>query len=634
MNCPAPSKGSGQGICKGSDCTIRCADGLTLCGDECVSLQDDGTHCGNCTTACEGGLVCAAGKCGTTCPDGKSACGASCADLNGDVNHCGSCDKVCVGPASSGAAACTDGKCSIKCDGTLSECEGACVDTKTDLENCGKCGAACAGTCDSGICCPKGQNACNDKCVDLKGDGANCGVCGKACKTGEVCFNGTCGKDCGSLTECSGSCIDLTTSAAHCGDCAKTCTPPPSNGTAKCAGSQCGINCAAGYAECSTGSCTNIKTDSANCGGCGKPCGGVCSDGVCCPAGQTNCSGKCVSLQTDANNCLTCGHVCAAGQVCEAGSCLIDCGQETRCGQTCADLSSDPYNCKICGGKCSPPAANGKAVCNGAAGCDIECNAGNLECAGACCDAPPANATAVCTNSKCAVQCKSTFHACTGTASPCYSNTDVKHCGSGCLDCTQPNAAAACNGTQCANTCTGKTLSCTPANGKPECGSWGFESGTVEGWSAANLAGVSSAWNGTLTSSTTKALTGTHALAIPFDDKGGYQTSGKYLVEVSIPVCSTGEAVTFNGSPAIGFNVFLLPGAGAGALGYSDGWLTLYNGNTVLFSGGDWDNTVNAWAYHSVPATSLTVTSMKLTFRIESQSGWKGTIFIDDLKLF
>jgi hypothetical protein len=245
-----------------------------------------------------------------------------------DVNHCGDCDKVCSGPPASGAAVCEGGQCSIKCDGALEECDGKCVDTQTDAENCGKCGAACAGSCKSGLFCVVGQKACDGKCVDVKSDGMNCGVCGKACQAGEVCLDGGCAKDCGALTACSGSCVDLKTNSAHCGDCSKSCTAPPANGSAKCTNSQCGITCAAGYAECTTGVCTNTKTDSANCGGCDKPCGGSCQNGLCCANGQNNCGGVCKNLQTDALNCLTCGNICAAGQVCSGGDCTLTGGTD------------------------------------------------------------------------------------------------------------------------------------------------------------------------------------------------------------------------------------------------------------------------------------------------------------------
>ena len=74
------------------------------------------------------------------------------------------------------------------------------------------------------------------------------------------------------------------------------------------------------------------------------------------------------------------------------------------------------------------------------------------------------------------------FHPCSGTASPCFSDQDVAHCGTGCLDCRQPNATAVCGGTRAQTPAWGRPLSCPGTAGKPNCGSWDFESGTTEGW--------------------------------------------------------------------------------------------------------------------------------------------------------
>jgi hypothetical protein len=453
-DCPAPSRGSGQGICQGSACTIRCAEGLSLCGDACVSLTQDGENCGACDKPCEGGLVCQGGKCGSTCNAGLEACGASCADLKTDVNHCGDCTSVCSGPSAGGAATCQDGKCDVKCDGTLKLCEGKCLDTDTDLANCGGCGKACAGTCVDGLCCPQGQTNCGGSCVSLDSSATNCGMCDKTCASGEVCSKGACAKNCGAQTLCGSSCVDLATDIGHCGSCPKTCSPPPSNGSAACQGSQCKIVCAANYAECTAGSCTNLKTDLANCGGCDKPCAGVCSDGVCCSAGQTTCSGKCVNLETDAKNCNACGHVCAAGQVCEGGSCLPDCGSLSRCGQQCVDLTNDENNCKTCGKKCPlPSSGNGDAVCQNSA-CKIACDANFAECT-----------SGTCTNTKTSsTDCGACNKPCGGT------------CQSGlCCAAGQSNCSGACKNLQadalncltCGNICSGSQVctagSCTLA---------------------------------------------------------------------------------------------------------------------------------------------------------------------------
>jgi hypothetical protein len=45
---------------------------------------------------------------------------------------------------------------------------------------------------------------------------------------------------------------------------------------------------------------------------------------IACPAGQTLCTGVCVDEQTDVNNCGSCGNVCPMGQVCSAGSCVVE----------------------------------------------------------------------------------------------------------------------------------------------------------------------------------------------------------------------------------------------------------------------------------------------------------------------
>jgi hypothetical protein len=639
-DCPAPSRGSGQGVCKGTECTIRCATGLTLCGDACVALDQDGDNCGACDAPCEAGLVCQDRKCSSDCTEGRTACGASCAELSTDVNNCGACGKVC--PQGAGTAVCEDGTCGVKCEGQLELCEGKCVDFKTDLASCGACGDACSGSCVDGVCCPTGQTNCNGECVDTKGSAAHCGACGKACAKGQVCANGTCGADCGAQTLCGNSCVELTTNASNCGACAKACPAPPSNGSAACQGSQCKVACAANFAECSPGQCTNTKTDTANCGGCGKACGGVCANGLCCPTGQTNCNGKCVNLQTDAKNCLSCGHVCASGQLCSGGACTLDCGSDTLCGQSCANLSTDPNNCKTCGNKCPAPSANGAAICAGSSGCDIKCNSGALRCADACCGAPAAseNANAACVNNKCATACKTNYHACSNTSSPCYANTDTKHCGASCLDCTQANATAACNGTQCANSCLGPTLSCTGSNGMPVCGSWEFESGNTEGWVKGTQVPAASAIVGNPTTSSAKAYLSNTSLMINFDNAGGESVSQKSDAPIKVALCPGGQGIKLTSKPTtVSFALYLEAASGVGPATNNGGYFQVYNGSTPLYGGGDWSNDATGqWKEHSLALTddtvfpnSPTVTHVEINPRVFS--AWKGKMYIDRISV-
>jgi hypothetical protein len=164
----------------------------------------------------------------------------------------------------------------------------------------------------------------------------------------------------------------------------------------------------------------------------------------------------------------------------------------------------------------------------------------------------------------------------------------------------------------------------------PVCGSWEFESNQVEGWARANPTTANNAWDGDISVSTARSLVGTHSLVLPVDDKGGYKASGKYLVEITIPVCPGGQGIALSGAGALRFSSYLEPAPGSPPIGYSDGWFSQYNGGTIGGGAGDWINTVNQWEYHTLDSTS-TITDLKLTFRIESTAGWKGKIYIDSI---
>jgi len=61
-----------------------------------------------------------------------------------------------------------------------------------------------------------------------------------------------------------------------------------------------------------------------NCGACGNACdpSRLCTNGVCCALGRTNCAGACEDTEGDRNNCGGCGIVCSSpDRDCCSGSC-------------------------------------------------------------------------------------------------------------------------------------------------------------------------------------------------------------------------------------------------------------------------------------------------------------------------
>lgn len=83
---------------------VRCAEGSSLCGDECVDVTWSAAHCGSCAIACAAGDPCRSGVCG--CDAGLTGCSERCVDLQTSVSECGSCTNAC-----SVGNVCVDGEC-------------------------------------------------------------------------------------------------------------------------------------------------------------------------------------------------------------------------------------------------------------------------------------------------------------------------------------------------------------------------------------------------------------------------------------------------------------------------------------------------------------------------------------------
>ncbi|MSP26052.1 MAG: hypothetical protein EXR75_13010 [Myxococcales bacterium] len=292
----------------GASAPITCPAGQELCGDFCATIALDPNNCGGCFAPCKEGEVCSEGTCGTDCVGGTKLCGGLCVDAMLDPKNCGDCEVLCEE-----GEVCAAGVCSV----------------------------ACAG----------GTTSCGQLCIDVAVDPKNCGACGTACPAGEVCSEGVCALSCGgSTTQCGQICTNTLFDPSHCGACDMACPAGP-NLTGVCAGGVCEKVCAKGFQDCNDlsgdGCEVSIIGNVNSCGACGIVCAAVNAtakcDGTACAIGQCNpgffdCdklygTGCEVDTKTSSANCGACGNVCAIGQKCVGGACVVN-----TVNATCVDL--------------------------------------------------------------------------------------------------------------------------------------------------------------------------------------------------------------------------------------------------------------------------------------------------------
>ncbi len=383
--------------CVSGTCENTCPSGQTFCSGQCRDTRTDASFCGTtgCGTACTGGRTCQNGAC--ACPSGQTNCSGTCRTLASDNSNCGTCGTVC-----SGGRTCTAGNC--VCPSGQMFCGGSCVNTSNDNNNCGTCGTVCSTVmnqvCAAGMCtttCPTGQTNCSGTCRVLSTDVDGCGNCTNVCATVSngvrTCVSSNCGFTCNvgfvasggmcvpcggeaqpvctggvcnsGLTNCGGTCRNTTANVAFCGSMCTVC-PVPSNGSATCSSSTCGINCNAGFnaagsmcvacgangqPTCVSG--TPCNTGTVNDGGTCRTCGGLgqpaCTGGVC--------NGRTVNVS---GTCQSCGAaqgqpVCTTGDLCDAPF--------VGCGGTCRDTRFDPAHCGACNNDCMGVTCSGGS-CN------------------------------------------------------------------------------------------------------------------------------------------------------------------------------------------------------------------------------------------------------------------------------
>jgi len=118
-----------------------------------------------------------------------------------------------------------------------------------------------------------------------------------------------------------------------------------------------GPGCEAPLVECG-GACVDTQIDAAHCGGCDAPCdvGQLCEAGSCvldCPEGQVACGDVCVDTQMDPAHCGGCDMPCLDTELCSAGVCALDCDPGLlACMGACVDTQTDDANCGDCGMVC------------------------------------------------------------------------------------------------------------------------------------------------------------------------------------------------------------------------------------------------------------------------------------------
>lgn len=350
-------------------------------------LKTDALNCNSCGQACtsEQFPYCVDGKCTGQCQGDDVDCGGDCVDINSDTNHCGECNNVCS--YLNAEALCVVGDQGPECQmGTCTEgyadCDGAttlgCETVLGTIENCGGCASANAAfacvfanasaMCNGGVCamgqCDEGYHDCNaensDGCEQVLGSDDHCAACDNACGANAACEQLVCVCDdgYGDCDQEAGCETDIRIDEAHCGACGTACAP--NNSVSECVDRVCVLqSCNEHYDDCDQAIENGCETDlrsKSNCAACGTECGLFenCLENN----GVYQCSDLCEDVDEDGFADKNCEEV--QGPDCDDTDALINPDADERCnaldddcdGQIdeSFDKDKDGFIDKTCGG--------------------------------------------------------------------------------------------------------------------------------------------------------------------------------------------------------------------------------------------------------------------------------------------
>ena len=282
----------GEQLCQSGRCVTVCDAGLTLCDDQCINTQRDGSHCGGCDQPCEVEDV---STCGTDgrCWDGvclKWPQGNTCKRMrcvNASEYEYSACDGhgtcvtktyQCFGYCDPVSDFCTCCSTHTQC-GSGRWCDGCvCHSTKDPGTPCGAPEECTSGFCVAGVCC---ESACDASAPPNAHRTCATGICALACNPGFANCDGAWANGCEA---------DLNTSEEHCGGCNQPCGGD--NATGNCTNGTCTLICDTGWDDCDgdlANGCEADLTLPAHCGSCSNVCTGPCGGTWECIGGGCRC---------------------------------------------------------------------------------------------------------------------------------------------------------------------------------------------------------------------------------------------------------------------------------------------------------------------------------------------------------